>query len=275
MTRGENKMEVLLGMMMSLLFAMAVQAETNVDTLDLRTGSWQVFDVEITDNSATTTSTTPSKVPTTCAEKSVAFAAYSTTSVSCDSNTMIINSSTGIPERSGLDVDKMNVGTEAWIGRVPLSRSTTWKIPLAPEYLSGTTSNVSIHDQIGINVDGIPMLHYAKESYNGEVANLNSDYSDRDTVLLGELDQCGAHAGNGEDYHYHYAPLCMMDNHDSSLPLAYMFDGLPLYFGTAGGTVTAMGGITEVNYGADRYSNLDYRPEAVKNGTESLDACNA
>jgi len=233
-------------------------------------GSWQFSVMKITSSISS-----PTQVPSTCEEKSVAFAAYSSISISCDSTTMTVTSNPSIPERSTLDIDKLNVGTEAWIGRVPLSRTSNWKVPLVPSYLSAITSNTSIHDPIGITVDGIPILHYAKESFNGEIADLNTDYSSRDTVLLGELDQCGAHAGNGEDYHYHYAPLCMMDNHDPSQPLAYMFDGLPLYFGTAGGTVSSMGGITNVNYGANRYSDLDYRPESVKNGTNSLDACNA
>ncbi|WP_459866896.1 YHYH protein [Endothiovibrio diazotrophicus] len=223
----------------------------------------------------------PTAVPSTCEEKAAAFADYSVesgtgeVSVACDGTTMTVTSYTGLPSRSSLDEDKPNVGTEAWIGRVPLTRTRTWSFPVVPSYIEEPTSNVSIHDPIGVTVDGIPMLHYAKEDYNGEIADINTDYSARDTVLLGELDQCGAHAGNGEDYHYHYAPLCMMDAHDPSKPLAYMFDGIPLYFGTAGGTVTDRGGITAVNYGGGRYDNLDYRPTAVKTGAASLDACNA
>ena len=223
----------------------------------------------------------PTKVPSTCAEKAAAFAPYSVesgtgeVSLECDGATMTVTSHSGLPARSMLDGDKPNVGTEAWIGRVPLPKTTTWSFPVAPRYLDSISSNVSIHDPIGITVDGVPMLHYAKESFNGEIAELGKDYSDRDTVLLGELDQCGAHAGNGEDYHYHYAPLCMMDSHDPSQPLAYLFDGLPLYFGIAGGTVTEQGGRTSVNYGAGRYTDLDYRPQAVKNGSAALDECNA
>lgn len=214
----------------------------------------------------------PTSVPTTCAEKSEAFAAYSGTSVSCDNTTMTVTSTTGLPYRSELDGDKPNVGIESWIGRVPLTHNTTWKVPLVPNYLNIPTSNINIHHPIGITVDGIPILHYAKEASNDEVAQLGTDYSTRDTVLLGEIDQCGAHAGNGEDYHYHYAPLCMMDTHDPSKPIAYMFDGIPLYYGTAGGTVS---GSTSVNYGAGRYDKLDYRPHAVKTNTKSLDDCNA
>ena len=214
----------------------------------------------------------PDSVPVSCEEKSVPFAAYDTTSVACDSTTMTVTSKTGFPPRSALDGDKLNVGIESWIGRVPVIHNTTWKIPLTPRYLAAPEDNILIHFPTGITVDGIPILHYAKESSRDEVAKLGTDYSDRDTALLGEIDQCGGHAGNGDDYHYHYAPLCMMDSHDPSQPLAFMVDGIPLFFGTAGGNVE---GSTSVNYGAGRYSNLDYRPHAVKSGSESLDECNA
>ncbi|GLX79040.1 hypothetical protein tinsulaeT_23800 [Thalassotalea insulae] len=213
----------------------------------------------------------PSSTPSDCTTKSAAFEAYSDlVSVSCNSTTMTVNTLVGIPERSKLEVDKANVGTQSWIGRVPLEQQVSWSVPLQPEYIAQPTSNLNIHYPIGIAVDGVPILHYAKENSQGEVAQLGEDYSDRDTVLLGELDQCGAHAGNGEDYHYHYAPLCLMDTHDPSKPLGYMFDGIPLYFGTGGGQLTSDG----VNYGGGRYTDLDYRPHNVKTGDRALDECN-
>ncbi|NMH66331.1 YHYH protein [Shewanella salipaludis] len=214
----------------------------------------------------------PTSTPSDCATKSAAFEDYAgLVSVSCDSSTMTVNTLVGLPDRSQLDVDKANVGTHSWIGRVPLPQQPSWSVPLAPQYLASTGSNLNIHHPIGIAVDGVPILHYAKENSPDEVAQLGQDYSSRDTVLLGEVDQCGAHAGNGEDYHYHYAPLCLMDTQDPSKPLAYMFDGIPLYFGTGGGQLTSGG----VNYGGGRYTNLDYRPQKVKTGERPLDECNA
>ena len=211
-------------------------------------------------------------VPVTCEEKSIAFKSYGTTTISCDGNMMTVTSKTGLPVRSKLDGDKPNVGIESWIGRVPIPHETQWKVPLNPQYLTVPEDNILIHYPIGVTVDGVPLLHYAKESSEGEVAELKTDYSDRDTVLLGEIDQCGGHAGNGDDYHYHYAPLCMMDTHNPSHPLAYMFDGIPLYFGTAGGTVE---GSTSTHYGAGRYTNLDFLPSDVKSGSNPLDECNS
>lgn len=214
----------------------------------------------------------PTRVATDCAAKSEGFSDYSDkVTVSCNDTQLLVTTKTFLPDRSKLDADKSNVGIKSWIGRVPIPTQATWSLPLKPSYLSDVKSNLNIHDAIGISVEGIPILHYAKENSRNELAQIGEDYSDRDTVLLGEIDQCGAHAGNGEDYHYHMAPLCLMDTHDPSKPLAYMFDGLPLYYGTAGGQQTSAG----TDYGAGRYTDLNYLPESVQRGKESLDECNA
>ena len=214
----------------------------------------------------------PANVAIDCATKSESFSAYShKVTVSCSDTQLLVTSKTFLPDRSKLDADKSNLGIKSWIGRVPIPAQATWSLPLKPSYLDGEHSNLNIHDAIGISVEGIPILHYAKENSQGEIAQIDEDYSDRDTVLLGEIDQCGAHAGNGEDYHYHMAPLCLMDSHDPSKPLAYMFDGLPLYFGTAGGKMTADG----TDYGAGRYTDLNYLPESIQRGQAELDECNA
>ena len=214
----------------------------------------------------------PTSVPATCEEKQASLSDYNhLISVSCTDSEMIITSATSLPERSELNDDKENVGIQSWIGRVPLRDDVSWAVPMTPVYLPDPVSNINIHHPIGIAADGIPILHYAKENEPDEIAQLGQDYSDRDTILLGEIDQCGAHAGNGEDYHYHMAPVCMMDTHNPSEPVAWMFDGIPLYFGTGGGIMTTNG----TNYGSGRYTNLNYLPQAVQNGSASLDECNA
>ncbi|WP_084624006.1 YHYH protein [Oceanospirillum beijerinckii] len=214
----------------------------------------------------------PTSVPSTCEEKQAAASDYNhLISISCSSSEMVVSAATSLPERSLLNNDKENVGIQAWIGRVPLRDDVSWSVPMNPVYLSQPTSNINIHHPIGIAVDGIPILHYAKENEPDEIAQLGQDYSDRDTILLGEVDQCGAHAGNGEDYHYHMAPVCMMDTHNPSQPIAWMFDGIPLYYGTGGGQMTTEG----TDYGSGRYTHLNYLPQAVQNGSASLDECNA
>jgi len=216
----------------------------------------------------------PTSVPSSCTTKTAAFEAYSSfVSVSCSDSEMTITSATGWPYRSSLDSDKEHVGIQSWIGRVHIEEESSWSFPLAPSYISSVTDNLYIHYAIGISVDGVPILHYAKEESDSEIADVTggTDYSSRDTLILGEVDQCGAHAGNGEDYHYHSAPFCLMDTIDPSMPLAYMFDGIPLYFGTAGGVLSSDG----TDYGGGRYTDLSYLPSDVKDNTNPLDECNA
>ncbi|PCJ36728.1 MAG: hypothetical protein COA99_13110 [Moraxellaceae bacterium] len=216
----------------------------------------------------------PTSVPSDCITKSAAFDAYSEfVSVSCDSDSITVTSNYSTPYLSQLDDDKLNVGISTWIGRATVPEEVSWDIPLQPTYLSSVSNNIIIHDPIGFTVDGVPILHYAMEATANEVADPSEAYSARDTLTTGQIDQCGGHGANGEAYHYHYAPVCMLDTHDLSQPVAYMFDGIPLYFGTGGGA--PIEGDSDVNYGGGRYTDLDYRPAAVRAGTASLDACNA
>ena len=222
----------------------------------------------------------PTEALDTCTEKEAAFEAYSdlvSISSCSDSGNLILTSSTGRPERSDLDEDKPNVGITSWIGRVNIDGESSWTIPVAPTYVTTVTSSnwITIRDPIGVTVSGVPILHYAKEGADGDqTADPTADLSASDTMLLGEVDQCGGHGGNGDDYHLHGAPICMMDTHDVSMPVAFMMDGIPLYFGTGGGVLTD--GV-DINYGGGRYSDerYDYRPSDVKTGAASLDDCNA
>jgi hypothetical protein len=79
----------------------------------------------------------------------------------------------------------------------------------------------------------------------------------------------------------HGAPVCLMDVHDPSKPIAYMSDGIPLYFGQGGGTISdtlhaqTASAVTTTNFGGGLYEHLDYRPADVKDGSNPLNACNA
>jgi len=81
-------------------------------------------------------------------------------------------------------------------------------------------------------------------------------------VAQGELDQCGGHAGQGEDYHYHDAPVCLLENQELRQPIAFSLDGAPIYYGTGG---------TDY-YGGGRFNDWNNLPEG---SAETLDFCNA
>lgn len=86
---------------------------------------------------------------------------------------------------------------------------------------------------LGVAVNGVPIYDY---SAGGELqmdADGNSQYeANQDTTLLGQLDNCGGHAGKGDDYHYHKSPDCMiamMDNKDDNPIIGWAYDGYPIY----------------------------------------------
>lgn len=85
------------------------------------------------------------------------------------------------------------------------------------------------HDaSLGVAVNGVPIYDY---SAGGELDLAN--YDPRvDTLLLKQIDNCGGHAGRGDDYHYHVKPTCMIDamkNHGDDAIIGWAFDGYPLY----------------------------------------------
>ncbi|MEL7359202.1 MAG: YHYH protein [Cyanobacteria bacterium J06560_6] len=164
---------------------------------------------------------------------------------------------TGLPD---LDVESAEdvpmVGISSWIQRVPVPYDYNWRIPLSPTWLPEPVE-ASARGPIAVAVDGVPIFHYERRP---DVSTSLDNYEARnDTVIQGELDQCGGHSGQGEDYHYHYAPVCLMDKHNPELPIAFGLDGTPIYYGEGG----------DEYYGRGRYTGLSYLPD------EELNECNA
>lgn len=238
----------------------------------------------------------PTSVPSTCEEKEAHFNEYSRLfrSISCDesANQMDIISYISDGLKTPLEKQQVQVGITRWIGRLSLPSEVGHSIKVRPDFLTGVNNNFACDgvDTIGITVDGQIILPYYKQNgMGGSSKNCGPtdsiDYSDRDTVVLGEVDQCYGHAPNGEGYHLHGPPICLLDVHDPSKPLAYMTDGIPLYFGQGGGTITntahaiavdADGGyVTNLNYGGGLYDHLDFRPSDVIDGSNPLNECNA
>ena len=233
----------------------------------------------------------PASVPSTCAEKTEDFSEYSRmwSSLTCneDNNEIVVSSNWDSGLKTALSDQQIGVGTNSWIGRLALPSATGVSIRLQPEFLEGVNNNMACDgvDTLGITVDGQPILPYYKQGGTGSGfvcgPTDGDDYRNRDTVLTGEVDQCYGHSPNGEGYHMHGAPVCLMDIHDPSEPIAYMVDGIPLYFGQGGGTLdssadaSAVSYATTTNYGAGLYEHLDYRPSDVKDGTNPLNECNA
>ena len=150
---------------------------------------------------------------------SVTAAGFSDVSVSCDSEYAYITSNT-YP-----DHDLMNgiTGTNEQIPVPAVNYAAPVK--LAPQPASSLTS---IDAAVGVAVNGVPIYDYSAQ---GELDVYNYDVGS-DTLVLGQLDNCGGHAGRGDDYHYHVAPNCMinaMGNKADDTVIGWGYDGYPLY----------------------------------------------
>jgi phosphatidylethanolamine-binding protein (PEBP) family uncharacterized protein len=174
--------------------------------------------------------------------------------ISCDDTYLYVETETGQPEH------EMMRGITAWILRVPLPYrylgERAWKIPREPRWLEGHAA-AHARGPIAMAVNGVPIYHFDKRP---DVALDDSYVYDAkfDTVQQGELDHCGGHAGQGEDYHYHTAPVCLLDRHDLDQPIGYSLGGGKIFYGTG----------ADDYYGEGKYNDIDNLP------AEPLDECN-
>lgn len=84
---------------------------------------------------------------------------------------------------------------------------------------------------LGVAVNGVPIYDYTGGGEMSE-ADLHHHQARHDTILTQQLDNCGGHAGRGDDYHYHTKPTCMiekMQNAGHDAILGWAFDGFPIY----------------------------------------------
>jgi len=152
-------------------------------------------------------------------KESVSNAGFSEVSVSCDESYAYIASST-YPSH-----DKMNgiTGTNEQIPVPALNYSSP--IKLTPV---GTSNTTTIDASLAVAINGVPIYDYSSQ---GDLDVTTYD-PNIDTLLLGQLDNCGGHAGRGDDYHYHARPSCMIDsmlNKSNSAIIGWAYDGYPLY----------------------------------------------
>jgi len=228
----------------------------------------------------------------TCEEKTAHFNEYSAlhSSITCNENTnqfaVVSHIADGLKTKRS--DQQLQVGISSWIGRLSLPSQSGSTMRLTPSFANEVSNNISCDGTgvLGYSVDGQVILPYYKQSNNSGTGDTcgpsdGEDYAGRDTVVLGEVDQCYGHSPNGEGYHLHGAPICLMDVHDPSKPVAYMTDGIALYYGEAGGTIentlhaqTARS-VTDTNFGAGLYEHLSYFPSDVTDGSNPLNECNA
>ena len=122
-------------------------------------------------------------------------------------------------ESSGVPDHEVMVGIRHWNGQYvvaqPYTGSNAFRIPLHPTVPSSPTPT-SV-GPLGVAVNGVPIFNpFAQNGVTDAVAN-------------GEMDVCGGHAGRADDYHYHAAPTCLMDDLPPGNPVGFAFDGYAIH----------------------------------------------
>ena len=129
-------------------------------------------------------------------------------------NSYVYIQSTGLPNHAVMK------GITGWNSQTAVPYSISMKIPLNAQFAATATGHL-VDGPIAIAVNGIPIFEPTKQGAN---------YTDAgDPYIQGELDPCGGHCGRGDDYHYHIAPLCIMNGLTASQPVAWALDGFPIF----------------------------------------------
>lgn len=141
--------------------------------------------------------------------------------VTCTDSHAIISSDT-YPDH------ELMTGITATNEQVPVPAEYAAPVLLDPK-LNGTP--LTRDAALGVAVNGVPIYDYTGGGEMSE-ADLKHHQVRHDTLQTGQLDVCGGHAGRGDDYHYHVAPICMMNQMENAGPdaiVGWAFDGFPIY----------------------------------------------
>lgn len=131
--------------------------------------------------------------------------------------------SSGLPNHS----HALMVGITASNQQFPITHNHETTIPLSPREAGKSTPTVP--GPIGIAVNGISL--FSPDTQGPIIAGTGRPAN---TYDIGELDDCGGHAGRGDDYHYHIAPTCLIDELGADhvdvkkRPIGYAMDGFPI-----------------------------------------------
>ena len=141
----------------------------------------------------------------------------------CD-NKYIKFDSSGLPASS----HPMMEGIEATNQQFPTVHDYQFKITRNP--IKNLKKVKTDAGPIGVAVNGVPIFD---PSTQGKVNKTTGKRPH--TLLIGELDKCGGHAGRGDDYHYHVAPVCLIEQLGQDFievkkkPIGFAIDGYPIH----------------------------------------------
>lgn len=142
--------------------------------------------------------------------------------------------------------------------QVPVPAEYSAPIKLAPVFSGNPLTRDAA---LGVAVNGVPIYDYTGGGEMSE-ADLAHHQKQHDTLQTGQLDVCGGHAGRGDDYHYHVAPNCMIEQMANAGPgaiIGWAFDGFPIYGDTnLDGSVIAEGVLDICNGQSDETFGYRY-----------------
>lgn len=169
----------------------------------------------------------------------------------CDDREAHFNSD-GLPDQS----HPIMTGIVASNQQFPATHNHQTTIPLTPKAASSVSDTVP--GPLGIAVNGValfsPDTQGPTDSATGRPVS---------ALAVGELDDCGGHAGRGDDYHYHIAPKCLIEELGAAhieiekRPLGWAMDGYPIlalgWFDVANDIEAELDGCRGTNDGAQNY----------------------
>ncbi|MEQ8284452.1 YHYH protein [Thalassospira sp.] len=132
-------------------------------------------------------------------------------------------SANGLPDPS----HPVMTGITASNQQFPAAHDFDFEIILNPRLASNPTPTQA--GPVGVAVNGVPIFDPSTQGpANQQTGKRPSAFE------AGELDACGGHAGRGDDYHYHIAPKCLIDDLGNQWvdidkkPVGYAMDGFPI-----------------------------------------------
>lgn len=119
------------------------------------------------------------------------------------------------------------VGITATNQQMPRAHAFEFRISKKP--VAAREKTIPDSGAIGVAVNGVPIFD---PSTQGKVDPKTGKRPS--TLAAGELDRCGGHAGRGDDYHYHVAPVCLIKElgaervDKNKQPIGFAADGFPI-----------------------------------------------
>ena len=144
------------------------------------------------------------------------------TNLSCNGGTATFKSS-GLPNQSHAVMKGITASNQQFA----ITHNHQTSVNLSPKISGSKIATVA--GPIGVAVNGISLFN---PDTQGPIQS--STGRPPNTYDIGELDECGGHAGRGDDYHYHIAPKCLIEElgrthvETKKRPIGFSMDGFPI-----------------------------------------------